>query len=385
MSDERMTALVDAVAHSRVADALALTAQLLHNGFSAWDALGSLQSISCFAFSHQWASIHVPKEHEYLDRLLRQVPESQHSDFLSRFVEYLAWSPKYVASYVASFPSDVERSLNSLNYRSCFLRAMDERMALHALFYARELVEAGGLDAALQTALQIGCNDISQDLGHYFSCTDSLMRLAQRSDLPEANNCLVAMTLFLMQSSPIVLLQYGTPVRSMDDLLPHLVKKGGFAGYHYMIVANALIKNRAFLGETHYLHALKELEAVADRLSDTLSVEGLDALVKDESVPKSNNLLRDLETAIWRCKKPQALAILRHYLRDRGAAQELTTAIAHSFTAINDHPHDPHYVTFPLSAFELIPHLNEDDVELILAHCVEFAIERVQRYGIMTG
>jgi hypothetical protein len=171
----------------------------------------------------------------------------------------------------------------------------------------------------------------------------------------------------------------------MDDLLPHLVKKGGFAGYHYMIVANALIKNRAFLGETHYLHALKELEAVADRLSDTLSVEGLDALVKDESVPKSNNLLRDLETAIWRCKKPQALAILRHYLRDVGAAQELTTAIAHSFTAINDHPHDPHYVTFPLSAFELIPHLNEDDIELILAHCVEFAIERVQRYGIMTG
>ena len=382
MNDERMTALVDAVAHSRVADALALTAQLLHNGVTAWDILGSVQSISCFAFSHQWASIHVPKEHEYLGRLLRQVPESQHSDFLSRFVEYLAWSPKYVTSYVATFPSGVERSLNC---RSCYLRAMDERMALHALFYARELVETGGLDAALQTALHVGCNDISQNLGHYFSCTDSLIRLAQRSGLPEANNCLVAMTLFLMQSSPIVLLQYGRPVGSMDDLLPRLVKKGGFAGYHYMIVANALIKNRAFLGEAHYLHALKELEIVADRVSDTLSVEGLDALVKGESVPKSNNPLRDLEAAIWKCKKPQALAILRHYLHDRGAAQELTTTIAHSFTAINDHPHDPHYVTFPLSAFELIPHLNEDDTELILAHCVEFAIERVHRYGIMTG
>jgi len=382
MNDERMTELVDSVAHSRVADALALTAQLLHNGVNAWDILEPLQSISCFAFSHQWASIHVPKEHEYLGRLLRQVPESQHSDFLSRFVEYLAWSPKYVANYVASFPSDVERSLNN---RSCYLRAMDERMALHALFYARELVEMGGLDAALQTALQVGCNDISQELGHYFSCTDSLVRLAQRSGLPEANNYLVAMTLFLMQSSPIVLLQYGTTIRSIDDFLPHLVKKGGFAGYHSMIVANALIKNRAFLGEKYYLHALKDLEIVAGRLSDTLSVEELDALVRNESVPKSNNLLRDLETAIWRGKKPQALAILRHYLHDHEAAQELTATIAHSFTAINDHPHDPHYVTFPLSAFELIPHLNEGDIELILAHCVEFAMERVQMYGIMTG
>jgi len=382
MSDERMTALIDAVAHSRVADGLTLTAQLLHNGVDAWDVLGSLQSISYFAFSHQWASIHVPKEHEYLNRLLRQVPESQHLDFLSRFVEYLAWSPKYVASYVASFPSDVERSLN---YRSCYLRAMDERMGLHALFYAHELAKEGGLNAALQTALQVGCNDISQELGHYFSCTDSLIRLAQHSGLPEANNCLAAITLFLMQSSPIVLSQYRTPSRSMDDLLPHLVKKGGFAGYHYMIVANALIKNRTFLGEVHYLHALKELDIVADRLSDTLSIEGLNALVKDESVPKSNNLLRDLETAIWKCKKPQALAILRHYLRDSGAAQELTAAIAHSFTAINDHPHDPHYVTFPLSAFEIIPDLNEDGTELILAHCVEFAIERIHSYGIMTG
>jgi len=324
----------------------------------------------------------VPKEHEYLSRLLRQVPESQHSDFLSRFVEYLAWSPKYVASYIGLFPSDIERPLN---YRSCYLHALDERMALHALFYAHELVETGGLDAALHTALQVGCNDISQELGHYFSCTDSLIRLAQHSGLPEANNCLVAMTLFLMQSSPIVLLQYGTPTMSMDEFLPYLVKKGGFIGYHYMIVANALIKNRAFLGETHYLHALKDLEIVAARLSDTLSIEGLDALVKNESVPKSNNLLRDLETAIWRCEKPQAFAILRHYLYDHGATQELTAAIAHSFTAINDHPHDPHYVTFPLSAFELIPHLNEDDVGVILAHCVEFAIERVHRYGIMTG
>jgi hypothetical protein len=199
-----MSGLIDAVEHSNVADSLALTAQLLHNGVNAWDVLGSLQSISYFAFSHRWASIHVPKEHEYLGRLLRQVPESQHLDFLSRFVEYLAWSPKYVASYVASFPSDIERSLN---YRSCYLRAMDERMGLHALFYAQELAKESGLNAALQTALQIGCNDISQELDHYFSCTDSLVWLAQHSGLPEANNCLAAITLFLMQSSPTALLQ----------------------------------------------------------------------------------------------------------------------------------------------------------------------------------
>ena len=113
-------------------------------------------------------------------------------------------------------------------------------------------------------------------------------------------------------------------------------------------MANALIKNRAFLGEAHYLHALKESEIVADRVSDTLSVEGLDALVKGESVPKSNNPLRDLEAAIWKCKKPQALAILRHYLHDRGAAQELTTTIAPA-SSQPTMPHDPQLRTFPLS------------------------------------
>jgi len=42
MSDELMTALVEAVAHSRFADALSLKAQLLRNGVNVWDVLGSL-------------------------------------------------------------------------------------------------------------------------------------------------------------------------------------------------------------------------------------------------------------------------------------------------------------------------------------------------------
>lgn len=38
--------------------------------------------------------------------------------------------------------------------------------------------------------------------------------------------------------------------------------------------------------------------------------------------------------------------------------------------------------TFPTSAFELVPFLNEDDVKLVLAHTVEFAIDRIKRFGV---
>ena len=46
------------------------------------------------------------------------------------------------------------------------------------------------------------------------------------------------------------------------------------------------------------------------------------------------------------------------------------------------HPHDPHYVTFPTAVFELIPHLNKNDIEIVLAHSIEFAIDRIKTHGI---
>ncbi len=38
--------------------------------------------------------------------------------------------------------------------------------------------------------------------------------------------------------------------------------KGTFAGYHYAIVANGLIKNRPFLGSKLYDHTLSQLDAI---------------------------------------------------------------------------------------------------------------------------
>ena len=67
--------LVRAVSHSDVKAALALTRGFLRNGLSAWDVLDSLEPLSLFAFSHTYTSIHVPKEHEYLLRLLHDAPE----------------------------------------------------------------------------------------------------------------------------------------------------------------------------------------------------------------------------------------------------------------------------------------------------------------------
>ncbi|MDD1720703.1 MAG: hypothetical protein LUP95_01795, partial [Euryarchaeota archaeon] len=80
----------------------------------------------------------------------------------------------------------------------------------------------------------------------------------------------------------------------------------------------------------------------------------------------------------------RAFALLRRYLNDHGQTKALTAEIAHSFTLIDEHPHDPHYVTFPLSAFELVPHLTEEESELILAQCIDFAISRVKEYGLVS-
>jgi hypothetical protein len=372
--------LVGAVSHSDATAALTLTRGLCRNGMSARDVLDSLEPLSLFTFSHRYTSIHVPKEHEYLLRLLQDVPELWHVDFLSRFIEYLAWSPKYVDRHVASLPSGVE-SFTDVTGR--YLDAMEKSKGLAALFYANTLAEASGLDEVLRIALRVGCNDLSQDIGHYFSCTDSLVRLAETAGLPQAKDHLFAITMYLMQLSPVVMAQHERPTQTLRDTLSRLVTKGTFVGYHYMIVANGLIKNRAFIGDAHYNHALAQLDTISNQLTSTLSTKAMDALASSEATSGSNDLLTDLQRSIWNAARARAFALLRHYIQEYGVTTELTIAIAHSFTRIDEHPHDPHYVTFPLSAFELLPHLAAEERELILAQCIDFAINRVQQHGLI--
>ncbi|MGZ4908948.1 MAG: hypothetical protein ACXV5F_09900 [Halobacteriota archaeon] len=373
--------LLKAVADSDIPAARSLARALCRNGQSAWDVLDLLEPLSLGAFSHRWMSVHVSKEHEYLLRLLHDVPESLHSDFLDRFVEYLAWSPKFVSHQATSFSSGAE-PLTSVTER--YLDAVKKPKVNAALFYAHTAAEADGLEEVLQTQLGIGCNDLSQDIGHYYSCTDSLIRLARRVGWPRAKHHLFATTLYLMQSSPTTLSSYENPSHALNDVLARLVTKGTFVGYHYIIVANGLIKNRSFLGSTLYDHALSQLDAICTELPSTLSSGALDTLISNEQIHGSPDVLTELRRSILKAERARAFALLRLYLNDHGPAKALTAEIAHSFTRIDEHPHDPHYVTFPLAAFELLPHLTDEERELVLAQCVDFAISRVNQYGLLS-
>ncbi len=370
--------LHEEVLHSKIKEALTTLKKVWEAGTDADIILESLHPASLFAFSQNFSSIHVPKEHEYLFRLLKIVPKKEQIDFLDRFVEYLAWSLKYVTDETSSFASNGEE--RDLDYGKEYLSAMSANRAIAALYYALQFTETGGLEELLRTMLRVGCNDISQEIGHYFSCTDSVVRLARAAGMPRAKNHIFRLTMYLMQSSPIVLEPTLKPILKLDEILRELVKKGGFVGYHFMIVANGLIKNREFVGENHYSHALNSLETLLPRLRDTLTTEKIDGITRNAQ--KSTNPLKDLKEHIWDGDKAKALAMLRQHLKGEGANEELKVAVAHAYTRINDYPHDPHYVTFPTSAFELIPHLKSDEVELVLAHCVEFAVDRVQQHGV---
>ncbi|MFX1521048.1 MAG: hypothetical protein ACFFCD_14115 [Promethearchaeota archaeon] len=370
--------LHNVVLNSKIAESLTVLKQVWENDPDPRKILEALHPISLFTFSHRFSTIHVPKEHEYLLRFLSQVPKHEQLDFIERFVEYLAWSPKYVNDVTNSFSSSGVK-LN--DYIGEYLSAMESRKGLEALFCALEVVEEKGIEEIFKTILRVGCNDISQAIGHYFSCTESVVRLGLTAGLPSAKNHIFLLTNYLMQSSPIALGTSQKPTLNLDELLHKLAKKGGFVGYHYLIVANGLIKNKEFLGEKYYLHALQGLEAMLSRLSDTLSTEKLDSIIIE--TPKTEDLIKELKKFIWKGEKAKAFSVLRSYLKEEDVTQELTNAIAHTYTKIDDHPHDPHYVTFPVAAFELVPHLKSEDVELVLAHSVEFVVNRVRNYGVL--
>lgn len=297
--------LVKAVASSNIPVARSLTQALCRNGQSAWDVLDLLEHLSLSAFSHQWMSIHVPKEHEYLLRLLRVVPESLHSDFLDRFVEYLAWSPKFVSLQATSFSSGAE-PLTSATER--YIDGIKKSKARAALFYAHTMAETDGLEEVLRTQPGIGCNNLSQDIGHYYSCTDSLVRLSRRVGWPQAKDHLFTTTLYLMQSSPITLSSYERSPRALNDILARLVTKGTFVGYHYVIVANGLIKNRPFLGSKLYDHALSQLDTISTELPSTLSSAALDMLISDERINQSPDVLMELRRSILKAERARELS-----------------------------------------------------------------------------
>jgi hypothetical protein len=77
--------------------------------------------------------------------------------------------------------------------------------------------------------------------------------------------------------------------------------------------------------------------------------------------------------------------MLIHYHGEQGATPELWNAILHSYTKVDDHPHDPHYVTVPRSLFELVRHLKDGDVVLALVHSVKFAVDRIISRGAIAS
>ena len=337
--------------------------------------LDAVEPFALGAFSHRFSTIHVPKEHEYLHRVLGNAPLEQQLDLLRRYVEYLSWSPKIILRASEGTVSGSERITDP---SGSFVEAAEDGMSLKALYYINLLAERSLRDAT-RLLLQVGCVDVSQAIGHHFSCTESVVRLANRAGLPRARDHLLLATLYQMQSSPIRLVEASSPSIGVDEILSRLMRKSGFAEYHYMILANGLLNQRELLGDDYYFHAFSGLEKLLPDLRDWA--------LKDKPSKAAGRLGGDssvegLKERILSADKAGALRVLRNHLEEYGVTEELKTGILHSYTSIDHHPHDPHYVTVPVSIFELLGRLDPGDVELALAHTVEFAVDRVARNGV---
>jgi hypothetical protein len=150
-----------------------------------------------------------------------------------------------------------------------------------------------------------------------------------------------------------------------------------------LILANGLINQRDFIGEEYYQHGLSGLEKMLPELSDGMSHKYFENLIDKSHV--TNYDISDLKENIWKGNKSGTFKVLKEYHKENGLTPELERAILHSYTKIDDHPHDPHYVTVPRSLFELIKSLRDEDVVLALAHSVEFSVNRIQRSGVMSS
>jgi len=83
---------------------------------------------------------------------------------------------------------------------------MSANRAIAALYYALQFTETSGLEELLRTMLRVGCNDISQEIGHYFSCTDSVIRLARATGMPRAKNHIFRLTTDLRKEVSLVII-----------------------------------------------------------------------------------------------------------------------------------------------------------------------------------
>jgi hypothetical protein len=367
--------LVDHVLQSRIEESLAALREI-RNSLNYTSILRSLETASLYTFNHRFPNIHVPKELEYLLRFLDGVPESLRLDFLERFVEYMAWAPKYVDDSSGAYKSGANTSRDPLD---AYLEAMERGKGMGALFYVNEAADRD-LHGTLRSLLRIGCVDVSQSIGHFFSCTDSVLSLASQAGLPQARNHLFLLTMYLMQLRRFRIAEFSEPEGDLDQMLDELVKKGGFLEYHYVILVNGLIRRKDYVGEEYYLHALAGIEDLLQGMKETLTIERLDSMTR--GVETSDEPLVDLQKGILTADAPRAYAALRGQLETDGMTPELTFTIAHAYTRIKGSPHDPHYVTFPVATFELCENLNNENKELALAHTLEFAMDRINTRGL---
>jgi len=344
--------LVDLVLQSRIEESLAALREIWDSSLDHASILRSLETASLYAFNHRFPNIHVPKELEYLLRFLDGVPESQRIDLLERFVEYIAWAPKYVDDSSGAYTSGASTLNDPLD---SYHDAMERGKGMGGLFYLNEAVDRD-LHGTLQALLRIGCVDVSQSIGHFFSCTDSVLSLASQSGLPQARNHLFLLTMYLMQLRRFRIAEFRKPEGDLDQILGELVKKGGFLEYHYVILVNGLIKRRDYIGEEYYLHALAGIEDLLPMMNETLTTEQLDSVTR--SVETLDEPLVDLTNGILTADAPRAYASMRRQLETEGITPELTSTIAHTYTRIEGRPHDPHYVTFPVATFEFCDSLS---------------------------
>jgi hypothetical protein len=371
--------LVDLVLQSRIEESLVALREIWDSGLDHASILRGLETASLYAFNHMFPNIHVPKELEYLLRFLDGVPESIRIDFLERFVEYIAWAPKYVDDNSGAYTSGASTSRDPLDSN---IDTIERGKGMGALFYVNEAADRD-LQGTLRTLLRFGCVDVSQSIGHFFSCTDSVLSLASHAGLPQARNHLFLLTMYLMQLRRFRIAEFREPEGDLDQMLGELVKMGGFLEYHYVILVNGLIRRKDYVGEEYYLHALAGIEDLLPGMKETLTTERLYSVTR--GVESLDEPLVDLQKGILTADAPRAYAALRRQLETEGMTPELTFTIAHAYTRIEGRPHDPHYVTFPVAVFELCEGLSVDDRELALAHTVEFAMGRISRRGLRTG
>jgi hypothetical protein len=181
-----------------------------------------------------------------------------------------------------------------------------------------------------------------------------------------------------MQSRSMTLEHPTRPTRTLDEILAELLTKTGFISYHYMILANGLINQRGVLGEPYFQHGLAGLEHMLPQLPSGRTPQDLQHMTQSSGADGGGDTLHH---HIVNGQKPEAFSTVITYVHDHGITPELRNTILYSYTQINDHPPDPHYVTVPTSLFELIPHVNEEHTALALVHAVEFAINRIRERG----